>query len=316
MRSRARGFLLALGLAGASLGQSATAVLPRMLLLDGAVVGHDIVAVGERGTALYSSDQARTWQLAAVPGGMTLTGVSFAPGTPLGWAVGHLGAIVASTDGGRSWQAAHRSKDEQDSFLDVLALDAQHVIAVGAYALYLETKDGGKTWAKRKIGTEDFHFNRLSRGPGGTLYLAGEHGTLLKSPDAGATWTPIAAPYDGSFYGVLPLAPRTLLAYGLRGHVFRSTDDGASWSSIATPQPAVLATAVQSPRGAILLAGSAGTLLVSRDEGMTFAAAAGAAKAIAELIALPDGNLLALGESGANVIDAGRVLAPAPSTPR
>src|SRR5690606_13888501 len=137
----------------------------------------------------------------------TLTGVSFAThaAPQLGWAVGHDALILHSTDEGRTWVKQYQGDDLEESFLDVLALDAQRVIAVGAYGLFAITADGGRTWTRRKIDADDYHLNRITRGPSGTLYLAGEHGTLLRSADNGQTWTPIPAPYEGSFYGILPI---------------------------------------------------------------------------------------------------------------
>ncbi len=306
------------GLLVAAVGVSAADVRPRMLLLDGAVVGSEIVVVGERGTILRSSDNARTWQATPRAATATLTGISFAPSpstsapaSALGWAVGHDALILGTSDGGRAWARQFQGENLQDSFLDVLALDAQHVVAVGAYALYFETKDSGKSWAKRKVTEDDFHFNRITRGPTGTLYLAGERGTVLKSTDAGTSWRAIGTPYDGSFFGVLPLDARTLLAHGLRGQVFRSTDDGATWERIATPQPVILATALRQKSDTLLLAGGTGTLLASHDGGRNFAPTGVVpTKAIAELIELPNGSLLALGEAGATLIEAGRIGAP------
>lgn len=296
----------------------AETIAPRELLLGGAVAGSDVIVVGERGTILRSSDNARTWQRVAAPASATLTAVDFAPDAQHGWAVGHDALILASADGGRSWTKQLEGKTStsetpaprggaaptlEDSFLDVLALDAQHAIAVGAYGLFVATNDGGKTWARQKIAAEDYHLNRIARGPAGTLYLAGEHGTLLRSADRGARWTPIPAPYDGSFYGVLPLDKRTLIAHGLRGRVYRSTDDGASWQPIATPEPVLLAAAVRLRSNFLLLAGQARTLLLSRDYGQTFAAVIDPPPgAIAALVELPDGSVLALGEAGATLI--------------
>jgi photosystem II stability/assembly factor-like uncharacterized protein len=276
-----------------------------MLLLDGALAGADIIAVGERGTILRSADPGAGWQRIASPTRATLTAVSFATlaAPRLGWAVGHDALILATTDGGRTWVKQFQGENLQDSFLDVLALDAQRVLAVGAYGLALATTDGGRTWEKRKFSEEDTHFNRITRGPSGTLYLAGERGTLLRSADRGETWQSIAAPYEGSFYGVLPLDGRTLIAHGLRGHVYHSADDGASWRLIATPEPALLATAIKMKDNHLVFAGQARVILVSRDYGQTVAPAAGAlATGIAELLELPDGRLLALGEAGATIL--------------
>lgn len=278
-------------------------VAPRMLLLDVAAVGPDLVAVGERGTILRSSDAAHSWQGASAPTTATLTAVSFASDSQHGWAVGHDALILATTDGGHAWQKQWQAENLADSFLDVLALDAQHVVAVGAYGLFLATSDGGKTWARQKISNDDFHLNHLTRGPSGTLYLAGEHGTLLRSVDNGARWMRIAAPYDGSFYGIAPLDKRTLLAYGLRGRLYRSVDDGTTWEPIVTPQPVLLATALQLKSNFIVLAGQARGLLVSRDYGKTFAAwSTSLTTAVAKVIELPDGAVLAVGEAGATVL--------------
>ncbi len=274
-----------------------------MLLLAGALTGRDVVVVGERGTILRSSDNAHTWEPAASPSRATLTGISFSPDSSHGWAVGHDVLILATGDGGRTWTLQYQGENMQDSFLDVLSLDAQRIIAVGAYGLYVSSKDGGKSWIRRKVLAEDYHLNRLSRGPSGTLYLAGEHGTLMRSTDDGEIWTPIPAPYDGSFYGILVLDRRTLLAYGLRGRVFRSSDDGSTWTPLPTPQPVLLATAVKLKSNFFLLAGQARTLLASRDYGRTLLAEPGApTTAVAELLELSDGSILALGEVGATTL--------------
>lgn len=276
-----------------------------MLLLDGTVVGSDVIAVGERGTILRSPDQGVRWERIASPTRATLTGVSFATlaAPRLGWAVGHDAVILATTDGGRTWTKQHQGENLQDSYLDVLALDASRVIAVGAYGVAAVTTDGGRTWTRKKFTDDDTHFNRITRGASGTLYLAGERGTLLRSADRGDSWKPVAAPYEGSFYGVLPLDGRTLVAYGLRGHAYRSGDDGATWQPLAAPDPALLATAVALKQGPLLFAGQARTLWISRDQGRTLTPHAGAlSTGVAELLELPDGNVLALGEAGATVL--------------
>jgi len=281
----------------------AAEVRPSQLLLDGALVGSSVVAVGERGTILRSTDAGHTWEASTVPAAATLTGVAFAAGTTLGWAVGHDALILASADGGVTWRKQWQGESLQDSFLDVIALDAQHVIAVGAYGLFVSTTDGGRTWTRRKLGDDDFHFNRITRGPTGTLYIAGERGTLLRSADAGATWDRIDSPYDGSFYGILPLGPRLLLAYGLRGRIYRSEDDGANWTIVANPARVLVATAASLPGGVIVLAGQSRAWFVSRDLGRTVAPwPAAPTPAVAELVVLPGGGLLALGEAGAALV--------------
>ena len=73
---------------------------------------------------------------------------------------------------------------------------------------------------------------------------AGRHGTELPSP------------YEGSFFGVLPLEDDVVLLFGLRGHLFRSEDAGESWIEIETGTVAMLTDGIRLPDGRIVITGS------------------------------------------------------------
>lgn len=281
------------------------ATSPRLLLLDAARVGEDVVTVGESGTVLRSSDSGRTWTAVATGEPATLTGVAFAPNSSRGWAVGHDALILVTNDHGRSWQKQWQGPDLEASFLDVCALSADRAIAVGAYGLFMVTADGGRSWQAQRVLEEDMHLNRVTQGSEGVLYLAGERGTLLRSENQGESWEPIDSPYDGSFYGVLPLGDGQLVAHGLRGRVFRSSDGGDAWQNVPLPQPVLIATAVQLRNGTIVLAGQARAHFVSTNRGESFADwPILLDTAVAELLEAPDGALLAFGEAGATRLDA------------
>ena len=64
--------------------------------------GARLVAVGERGSILLSDDSGVSWRQAKVPVSVTLTAVQF-PNAKAGWAVGHLGVVLHSADGGETW---------------------------------------------------------------------------------------------------------------------------------------------------------------------------------------------------------------------
>ena len=74
----------------------------RSLLNGLARAGDRIVAVGQRGHVLYSDDDGKTWQQAAVPLTSDLVAVHF-PTLSTGWAVGHDGVILRTTDSGANW---------------------------------------------------------------------------------------------------------------------------------------------------------------------------------------------------------------------
>ena len=298
-------FFYGLFLTALVLSTRAAEVMPRMLLLAGAQPNPtNLIVVGERATILYSADSALTWQSACLPAGYTatLTGISFGPDATHAWAVGHDAIIMTTSDAGRTWKKSWQSDNLTESFLDVLAVNARHIIAIGAYGLYVETTDAGASWHRRKILAEDLHLNRITRGPTGTLYLAGERGTLLRSKDSGTTWQPIESPYDGSFYGILPLAQNTLVAHGLRGRLYRSEDDGQTWDLISVSERVLLASALKLKNDTVLFAGQARAFFASHDQARTVAAqTVPFTSAIATLIELADGRILALGEAGATV---------------
>ncbi|OHE78230.1 MAG: hypothetical protein A3G75_06905 [Verrucomicrobia bacterium RIFCSPLOWO2_12_FULL_64_8] len=294
------GVLAPAGFATDATGEAALAA--RSLLLDAQAVGRAVIAVGANGHILRSADSGRTWEKAAVPTTATLTGVDF-PDERNGWAVGHDALILHTADGGHTWMRQYQGGDIEHPYLDVCFLDAQTGFVVGSYGLFLATADGGQTWAARRITDEDLHFNRIAKSETGALFIAGEGGTLLRSDDRGATWRKLPSPYDGSFYGVLPIARTPVLAYGLRGRVHRSDDKGETWDGAAAIQPALLATAIRLRGGAIVLAGQARAFWVSRDDGRTFAPwAAGLTTPVAELVETADGRLLAFGEAGVTVL--------------
>jgi photosystem II stability/assembly factor-like uncharacterized protein len=277
----------------------------RGLLLDAAPNNHAVIAVGERGAIIRSADSGEVWESLASPTTVTLTGVSFAPNGH-GWAVGHEGVILHTRDGGETWTEQFRAEDPETVFLDVLALDAQRVIAVGAFGACYMTRDGGRTWTAKKILEEDNHLNRLTRAAIGDseVFYAGERGTLLQQASFLQSPETLTEPDEASYYGVLPLGARTLLAYGLRGRLFRSDDGGETWKKLPSPSTALLTTAVRLRSGAIVIAGQARAFLVSRDGGWTFETwQPPLTSAVAELLEAPNGLLLAFGETGVTRLD-------------
>ncbi len=274
------------------------ALAARSLLLGSQTAGTSTFAVGAYGNILRTVDDGRSWQLAAVPTAVTLTDVSF-PDPEHGWAVGHDAVILHSEDGGRTWTKQYQGPNLDAPLLGVLFLDRATGYAVGAYGQYVATADGGRTWSPRTILAEDRHLNRITAGPTGTLYIAGEQGTLLRSHDRGATWQEIDSPYDGSFYGILPLSGKVLLAYGLRGRIYRTENDGNEWTMVPNPARVLLATAVRLRNGTIVVAGQARAFFVSRDEGRSFTPwPTPMTTPVASLVETAGGQLLALGEVG------------------
>jgi photosystem II stability/assembly factor-like uncharacterized protein len=299
----------------------------RSLLLDIAIAGQRLVAVGERGHVLLSDDRGRTWtQAQSVPTQALLTGVCFSNALQ-GVAVGHDEVILITRDGGQTWSRAHFAPESQQPLLDVTCADDGQLIAVGAYGVYFTSPDRGTTWRQRKFEAvaaqvarpatddlgRDVHLNRIAAASSTRLYIAAEGGHLYRSDDAGQSWHELPSPYDGSFFGVKPLGADIVLAYGLRGNLFRSEDAGASWRKVETGTHAMLNDVVSVGTGGTTAAvGLSGVVLVSHDAGKSFALMQqDDRKGLAAALAVGVDMLVVVGEGGARLIR----IAPAAATP-
>jgi photosystem II stability/assembly factor-like uncharacterized protein len=264
----------------------------RIILMDVAVVGQRLLAVGERGFTLVSDDRGEHWKAVATPVDRTLTGVAFQD-DKVGVAVGHGGKVVRTEDGGGTWTEVPVSEIGPDSFLGVTSLGGGHFVAYGAFGNYFDSTDAGKSWAKHMVESEDFdrHISRVLP-VGNSLLLVAESGTLARSEDAGATWTAIESPYQGSFFGATVLKDGSVLVFGMRGNVYRSADAGATWQKIPLDTTASLMAGLQLADGRVLLVGNTGLLAVSKDGGQTL-----------ELHWSPEGHGFAgLAEDGGKVV--------------
>jgi len=293
----------------------------KSLLIDLARAGSRVFAVGERGHVLYSTDEGHSWTQVQVPGSANLNAVYFSDANH-GWAVGHAEMILRTSDGGAHWERVHFAPENQQPLLDVVFTDPEHGIAVGAYGVIYASADGGAVWSQVPFepaplpeagevaeDPEDmeaeadlafeFHLNAIARGPEKRLYLGAEAGRIFRSDDGGASWRELPSPYDGSYYGILPLDGDALLAFGLRGKLFRSEDGGMTWTAIATGTVALLTSGARVDADTIIVSGMAGVLLVSHDGGRSFALTRlEDRKAISAVLPARDGGLIMAGEDG------------------
>ncbi len=276
---------------------------PNMLLLGAAQSRDHIIVVGERGTILRSDDSGATWQRSPSSTRSTLTSVTFAPDGLVGWACGHSSVILHTSDGGAHWETAYQGDNPEDSFLDIITISSDVIIAVGAYGYYVESRNAGQTWKQRFVQDEDSHFNRITYSNDGILYLAGERGTLLKSTNQGLDWLRLPSPYEGSFHGILPLPNGHILAHGLRGHVFLSQNQGQTWQRISIETEPLLSTSILYGKDIVILGGQARSIFISRDGGAHFQPwEIKFTSAIATLFRARDGRLWALGEAGVSLL--------------
>ncbi len=110
-----------------------------------------------------------------------------------GFAVGDLGRIFRTTNGGLSWEI--QSAGTKRPFVAITCLDDQRLWAAGQAGQVARTTDGGKTWTMLDTGVDsqilDIDFADANLG-----IVVGDFGRILRTTDGGATWTQIPVPED------------------------------------------------------------------------------------------------------------------------
>ena len=222
------GLLLSVGVsADTSLEPREAQIMPKAaetILNDVIAVGNAWVTVGDRGHILRSSDGDK-WQQVVTPVQAMLNRVRFYD-DKLGWAVGHDGSVLKTSDGGKSWALIHSDTQWGKPFYDILFVTPQTGFVVGANSVFKRTDDGGQTW---ELLEPDFtfhglHLNSILKLADGTMVIGGEKGMMARSLDDGETWEHVKTPYAGSFFGMMPYADSGVFVYGLRGNVYAAKD--------------------------------------------------------------------------------------------
>lgn len=278
------------------------------VLLSVTKAGHRLVAVGERGHIMLSEDNGGSWEQVPTPVSVTLTGVRFV-NDKVGWALGHSGVVLHTTDGGKTWvkqldgvtaanmacRAAEKqlgAASEEDRkkcqkllnftqllvddgpdkpFFDIYCKNEKECFVVGAYNLILRTKDGGNSWEPWLSHVENPRGLHLYaiESADDKLLIAGEQGLLLRSDDDGMTFYKVPTPYYGSLFGIRKLKSGEILIYGLRGNAFISDDYGDNWRKIDTGARLAITGAIDTCSGNLVFTTQSGIVLGSSDKGKT-----------------------------------------------
>ncbi len=252
----------------------ATSAATRAPMLAAAKAGKRIVAAGDYGIVLLSDDDGATFRQAkSVPVRSTLTSLFFVDDRT-GWAVGHWGMILRTDDGGETWQIQRSDTSVDQPLFSVFFKDKDRGWAVGLWSLMLATRDGGKTWTPLRLPPPpggkkaDRNLQKIFANGIGTLFVAAEQGTVLRSYD-GESWSYLATGYKGSFWTGIALSNGTILVGGLRGTIYRSADGGRSWRESKTDLKSSVTDFVESA-GKIYAAALDGVILESTDGGASF----------------------------------------------
>ena len=290
-----------------------TSKAPENLLIDITKAGNRLVTVGVRGHIIYSDDQGETWQQANVPVSVLLTAVSFVDDTH-GWAVGHSGVVLHTSDGGLNWvsqfdgnranqmvitQAEKRIEKLQQK-LDSAPEDEQADLEwelEGAMFNLDDAKIDAEVGASKPF--LDVLFSSRTEG-----FAVGAYGYFFKTKDGGLTWenygSRIENPDRFHLNAINRIKGGALFIAGEAGVLFRSQDGGETWETLDSPYSGSLfGVSGTNERNVVLLVGLRGHLFRSQDAGNTWKQIdAGTESTLMSAAVNQDGDISIVGNSG------------------
>ncbi len=237
--------------------------------------GANGIAAGAPGKIMSSKDSGESWTAdEKFPTPLAMLGVDIKGERAI--AVGQMGAIcVRTTRSG--WTKVASGSTER--LMNVAFNRRGLAVAVGAFGTVLKSSDYGNSWTPVMVDFKPFlgadqvdqgiqpHFSAVSVGDDGVITIAGEFSLILRSADAGASWTALHKG-EPAIFALELRADGVGYAVGQDGLILRSSDGGANWAQMSNASKANL-LGVRSA-GSRAVASAMHDMLTSTDDGHTW----------------------------------------------
>lgn len=185
-----------------------------------------------------ASSQATPWQwINPLPQGNLLNGIwAFNANTAV--AVGDLGTILRTTNGGSTWNVEFNAAGIVEQLYAVQFASDSIGWAIGETGRILKSTDGGRSWNIQDPGLpyDLYAIDFVSETTG---WVCGFQGAMLKTTNGGASWTQENSTSNSTLYSLFFTSPSIGWAAGVTGTIVKTTNGGATWThqSVATSQP-------------------------------------------------------------------------------
>src|SRR6202040_2855839 len=149
-----------------------------------------------------------------------------------GWIAGDIGAegvIYRTDDGGRHW-----TSDPVPILPQSLSFVSSKQGWAAGYPGIAATSDGGVTWKKQPLLGGALHLTAIQMQRAGRLgWAVGWQGAVLKTTDAGLSWSRQVLPQAEDFTAVYFLDANVAWTVSEEGSVWSTADGGATWLKLA-----------------------------------------------------------------------------------
>ncbi len=244
----------------------------------------------------FVSNAGWYWQR-PVPQGNTLQKVSFF-NQHFGYAVGDYGTMMASTDGGRTWEL--QFEGVTDNIRDVAVTDSLSVWLAADNGVILHTTNGGSTWVEQNSNTLNglnaiFFLDNLNG------WVCGDVRTIRRTTNGGATWISQNLPGSPDQAGINTITFVTAnegWAVSSAGVVYHTTNGGSNWTSQTTLSAAGFRIKFSSATDGFIV-GSGGSIWTTTNSGSTWTArSSGTSRSLNDVCIFSSSDIWAVGDNG------------------
>lgn len=225
------------------------------LLYGSYAAGATLHAVGPDGVIWFTANSGADWTRTRISNGVLLTSAwASAPGDL--YAAGGDGAILHSSNG-TSWAPMASGSTQYLNW--IWGTTSSDIFAVGFNGTVLHFN--GSVWSPAPLpgGFATTTFYGVGGTAGGTLFVVGSGGTILRSVNAGASWTADASGTSATLRSVWCPAPSDCIAAGDQGIMRRW--NGVGWSPMSSGTTRGLRAAWGPSATSVYVAGDQGTML-------------------------------------------------------
>ena len=253
-------------------------VADKALLTGITLAGTRIIGVGQLGQVVYSDDRGKNWTQAGVPASSDLVAVHF-PTPQQGWAVGHDGIVLHSTDGGASWSKQFDGRAAaqvmESHYLGTTNCTGCHNTAA--------TPTGAKPEKHDSVGLMEELKKFSDQGPDkpfldvwfeneNTGYIVGAFSLIFRTNNGGKSWVPLYDRIDNPkryhLYSIRAVG-KDLFITAEQGVIFKLDPKTGRFNAIKTSYNGTF-FGVTGKQGAAVAFGMRGNVFRSSDDGASW----------------------------------------------
>ncbi|MGE5432904.1 MAG: YCF48-related protein [Syntrophomonadaceae bacterium] len=254
-------------------------------LFSAITVNNRIWAVGANGLIIISTDGGESWSRQYSNTSKSLTGIHFVDENN-GWIMASDSLLLKTTDGGNNWRQIRFKNmwggnaiffiDKDRGFLLCGYYNLGYFSSPSTSGALYRTENGGETWVTVDSGTTKYSSISFSDNKTGYIstFSLGNKSKLLKTTDAGSTWTSMNSPHEWNKMifkdeknGAAIHYEQYICILGI------TTDGGESWenkSNIGLPLATSSFTGFFNDENNIIVTGSGGYITSSTDYGQNW----------------------------------------------